>query len=94
MPGRAFSLLKIREKVLKMNELKSAIRSIQLPRINNLINGCFERKLDGVPYDGYYYGVAFGIITTLADAEIISLEEYRDLKQKLIDACGREHPHI
>lgn len=77
-----------------MNELKSAIRSIQLPRINSLINGSFERKLDGVPYDGYYYGVAFGIITTLADAEIISLEEYRDLKQKLIDACGREHPHI
>ncbi|WP_458737155.1 hypothetical protein [Pseudomonas chlororaphis] len=77
-----------------MNGLKNAIRGVQLPRIKSLINGCIERRLDGVPYDGYFYGVAFGVISTLADAEVISLEEYRDLKQQLIEACGREHPHI
>ena len=77
-----------------MDELKSAIRNMQLPRLNSLINGCFERQSRKEPYDGYYYGVAFGIITTLADSEIISLDEYRDLKRQLIEASGREHPHI
>lgn len=77
-----------------MKQLKDAIRNMQLPRVNSLIRGCFERQMDGVPYDGYYHGVAFGIISTLADSDIISLEEYRDLKQQLTDACGREHPHI
>lgn len=78
-----------------MDKLKAEIRSTQIPRIQSLINGCLERQFGGIPYDHYnYYGVAFGIISTLADAEIISVEEYREFKMQLIDACGREHPNV
>lgn len=35
-----------RKKGFHMNQLKNAIRNVQLPRINSLVNGCFERQLD------------------------------------------------